>query len=58
MRPRLQVLRIPLPLGCQGDELAVAPEVPNRIRFVTGMLLSHAQNKFYRSTEDSAARPW
>jgi hypothetical protein len=58
MRPRLHVLRMPLPLRCHGDELAVAVEVPNRIRFVTGMLISHAQNKFYQSTEDSAARPW
>ena len=47
-----------LPERCYGDELAGTAEVPNRTRFVTGMLISHAQHKFYRSTEDSAARPW
>ena len=55
MRPQLQVLRMPLPLWCHGVELAVAAEVPNRIRFVTGMLISH---KFYHSTENSAGRSW
>ena len=60
MRPRLQmlVLCMSLPLRRHGDELAVAVEVPNRTWFVAGMLISHAQNKIYQSTEDSAAHPW